>query len=90
MAPGVAILSTTPTFTYDDGELDYDSWDGTSMACPHVAAAAALFLAKYPGSTPAQVIAKLTSSADRVGGIKKKRTSVAYGAGRLNVEKLLA
>jgi hypothetical protein len=89
VAPGVAILSTTPTFTYDDGELEYDSWDGTSMATPHVAAAAALVLAKYPGSTPAQVIARLVASTDRVGGVKKK-TSVAYGAGRLNVEKALA
>jgi hypothetical protein len=46
-------------------------------------------LAKYPGSTPAQVIARLVASTDRVGGVKKK-TSVAYGAGRLNVEKALA
>jgi len=89
MAPGVDILSTTPTFRYDgDGEKEYDAWDGTSMATPHVAAAAALVLAKSPGSTPAQVIKTLTSSADRVAGAKKG--SAAYGAGRLNCEKALA
>lgn len=88
VAPGVGILSTTPTFRYDgDGELEYDSWDGTSMATPHVAGVAALILAKSPGLTPAQVIRTLTSSADRVAGAKKG--SAAYGAGRLNCEKAL-
>ena len=87
VAPGVDILSTTPTFTYDDGEREYDAWDGTSMATPHVAGAAALVLAKWPGLSPAQVIKKLTSSADRVAGAKKG--SAAYGAGRLNCEKAL-
>ena len=88
MAPGVAILSTTPTFRYDgDGEMEYDSWDGTSMATPYVAGVAALVLAKWPDLTPAQVIRKLTSSADRVAGAKKGSTS--YGAGRLDCEKAL-
>jgi subtilisin family serine protease len=57
------------------------------MATPYVAGAAALLLAKSPGLTPAQVIRKLTSSADRVAGAIKGST--AYGAGRLNCEKLL-
>ena len=88
VAPGVDILSTTPTFNYDgDGEQEYDAWDGTSMATPYVAGAAALILAKWPDLTPAQVIRKLTSSADRVAGAKKGST--AYGAGRLNCEKAL-
>lgn len=88
VAPGVGILSTTPMFRYDgDGEREFDAWDGTSMATPHVAAAAALLMAKSPNLTPAQVIKKLTGTADRVTGAKKG--SSAYGAGRLNVEKLL-
>ena len=88
VAPGVDIVSTTPTFNYDgDGEQDYDAWDGTSMATPYVAGAAALILAKWPDLTPAQVIRKLTASADRVAGAI--RGSTAYGAGRLNCEKAL-
>jgi subtilisin family serine protease len=57
------------------------------MATPYVSGVAALILAKSPGLTPAQVIKKLTSSADRVAGAKKGST--AYGAGRLNCEKAL-
>ena len=87
VAPGVDIISTTPTYTYDDGEREFDAWDGTSMATPYVAGVAALLLAKSPELTPAQVIRKLKSSADRVAGAKKG--SVAYGAGRLNCEKAL-
>ena len=75
-------------FDYDgDGQRKFDAWDGTSMATPHVAAAAALLLAKSPGLTPAQVIRKLTSTADRVA--KAKKGSATFGGGRLNIEKLL-
>jgi len=88
VAPGVGILSTTPTYKYDDGAQNYDSWDGTSMATPHVTGAAALLLAKHADWRPAQVIARLKSSADRVAGAKKGST--AYGAGRLNCQTALA
>jgi subtilisin family serine protease len=53
----------------------------------YVAGVADLILAKEPGLTPAGVIRKLTSSADRVSGAKKG--SAAYGAGRLNCERAL-
>ncbi len=90
VAPGVAILSTTPTYKYDDpeGRRTYDVMDGTSMATPHVAAAAALVLARHPRLTPAQVVARLTRSTDRVARAKT-RTSPSYGSGRLNVRKAL-
>lgn len=57
MAPGADILST-----YLNGGTA--SLHGTSMASPHVAGAAALYLVKHPGSTPAQVKAGLLAEAD--------------------------
>jgi subtilisin family serine protease len=84
-APGVAIVSTTPTFAYAHGASDYDAFDGTSMAAPHVSAAAALLLAEDPGLTPAKVIQKLQKGADKVPGMKKRPNGV-FGWGRLNIE----
>jgi len=55
IAPGVCIEST-----WNDGGLNTIS--GTSMASPHVAGAAALYLANNPGVTPADVKAALTGS----------------------------
>ena len=51
-APGTAVLSTV------EGQL-YDSYDGTSMATPHVAGALALVWAQHPGENYRQVINRL-------------------------------
>jgi subtilisin family serine protease len=89
VAPGVNIISTVPQYATELAEdLNYDSWPGTSMAAPHVAAAAALLLTKRPRLTPAQVRDRLRSSADRVTW-QRGRPDDEYGFGRLNVEKLL-
>ncbi len=58
-APGVSINST-----WNNG--GYKSMSGTSMASPHVAAAAALYVAEHPGSTPPQVLAGLKDAAEPV------------------------
>ena len=89
VAPGVNILSTTPRYPSQEAErVLYDAWPGTSMAAPHVAAAAALLLAKSPRLTPKQIRDRLTKSADRVRW-QRARPDDEYGFGRLNVEAAL-
>lgn len=56
-APGVDIFSTLP---YDQ----YDSWNGTSMAAPHVTGVCASVWAAAPELTGAQVKEIVTSTAD--------------------------
>ncbi|HEX2175134.1 MAG TPA: S8 family serine peptidase [Nocardioidaceae bacterium] len=55
IAPGTCIHST-----WMNG--GYDTISGTSMASPHVAGGAALYLANNPGATPAQVQSALESA----------------------------
>jgi subtilisin family serine protease len=62
-APGEDILSTVPTGSCETcNPSGYDSISGTSMATPHVAGAAALYLAANPGKTPAEVKAAILSA----------------------------
>jgi subtilisin family serine protease len=69
-------------------ETDYDSWDGTSMATPHVTAAAALALAKQGNMTSANLKSHLMKAVDRVPGMQGQNFTTFYGAGRLNLLKL--
>ena len=72
-APGVGILSTYKN-------TSYAILDGTSMATPQVAAAAALVLAAHPGISASEISARLHQSADHTSG-----TGSSVQWGRLNV-----
>lgn len=61
-------------------ESDYDSFDGTSMACPHVSGVVALVRAANPKMTAAQVRALLSETATNIGSADE------YGAGLVNAE----
>jgi len=71
-------------------DVDYAAWDGTSMASPHVAAAAALLLAKHGQLSPEEVRRRLRASADRLPAMGDKKQTPDYGTGRLNLLKLLS
>jgi len=78
-APGRAILSTLP----GNG---YASWNGTSMATPHVTGATALLMAHAPGATLDQVKQVLLQSSDKIPSLAGKCVS----EGRLNLANALA
>ena len=56
IAPGVCIYSTVPVDSTALGQTGgYGTLTGTSFAAPHVAGAAALWISKHRGATPAEV-----------------------------------
>lgn len=71
-------------------DTDYTSWQGTSMATPHVTAAAALLLSRRGPMRGEEVRAALMAAADVVPGMNGLAFHQDYGAGRLNLVKLLA
>ncbi|QKS72756.1 S8 family serine peptidase [Paenalkalicoccus suaedae] len=82
VAPGVQIDSTTPN--------GYTSLNGTSMAAPHVAGAAALLLEKHPDWTPEQIKAALINSAKLLTDDQgDPLPAYAQGAGRLDINAAL-
>jgi subtilisin family serine protease len=90
-APGSNVLSTLPVRrSRFRPETRYASWSGTSMASPHVAAAACLLAAAHPGWDAADIKGRLTATARPVPEMKGKARTHAYGSGLLDVEAALA
>jgi subtilisin family serine protease len=90
-APGVAVFSTTVDSKYSDKVIDFPdfgltiTWDGTSMATPHVAGAAALYWADHPNATMEEVRDAILNSAKPIPALNGKATT----NGKLSVEELM-
>ncbi|EIP86108.1 serine metalloprotease precursor [Burkholderia humptydooensis MSMB43] len=82
-APGVGILSTLNAGKTSPGADSYASYNGTSMATPHVAGTVALMLAVNSTLSPSQVLQRLQSSARPFASGSNCSTSTC-GAGLLD------
>jgi subtilisin family serine protease len=77
-APGSGVWSTVPG---SGGKSSYASYNGTSMATPHVSGAAALYAALNPGKTAAQIKDAILNSATPTTSLSGRTVT----GGRLNV-----
>lgn len=79
-APGSPIFSC-----WGNADDAYQYLDGTSMAAPHVAGAAALCRSLFPGESYRQIINRVLAGVDPLPGLAGKCTT----GGRLNLPKTL-
>lgn len=85
-APGVKVFSTVVSGKYSDQPIPFLAvWEGTSMAAPHVAGAAALYWAQNPNKSMLEVKEALLNSAVRIPALKGKVAS----EGKLNLVNLM-
>ena len=91
VAPGVNVLSSIPT-SFCDGDPCFAFFQGTSMATPHLAGAAAIVKQAHPDWPAWAIRSAVVNTADegvltRTSAIKTPETDVNItGAGRLNLE----
>ncbi|MDB9872450.1 S8 family serine peptidase [Alphaproteobacteria bacterium] len=80
-APGSAIYSTVDLAdTTESGS--YATYNGTSMAAPHVTGALAILKQQFPNLTPTQLVSLLISTATDLG---TSGVDEVYGVGMLNL-----
>ncbi|CAI0551905.1 unnamed protein product [Linum tenue] len=89
-APGIDILAAYTrlrTLTGLDGDTqrsDFTLMSGTSMACPHVAGAAAYVKSFHPNWTAAAIKSAILTTAKQMSRRVNNDAEFAYGAGQLN------
>ncbi|KAG9457097.1 hypothetical protein H6P81_001605 [Aristolochia fimbriata] len=94
-APGVDILaawspsSPLTAVLGDKRSVRYNIVSGTSMACPHAAAAAAYVKSFHPDWSPAAIKSALMTTATRMSRDQNKEGEFAYGAGNINPVKAI-
>ncbi|KAJ4829906.1 hypothetical protein Tsubulata_025135 [Turnera subulata] len=94
-APGVDILAAfspvaAPTSDpKDNRRVKYSISSGTSMACPHVAGAAAYIKAFHPDWSPSVIKSALMTTAWPMNASKNPDGEFAYGAGHMNPKKAI-
>ncbi|KAK4440105.1 Subtilisin-like protease SBT5.6 [Sesamum alatum] len=101
-APGLNILAawseaTSPTKLFDDNRVvKYNILSGTSMSCPHVAAAAVLIKARHPNWSSAAIRSALMTTATQTNNLglpitdgtgNTAATPFHYGSGHFRPEK---
>lgn len=79
-APGSAIWSTVPKSSKGKLVSAYASYNGTSMATPHVTGAAALYASTRPGATAADIKAAILANTVPTTSLQNKTVT----GGRLN------
>ncbi|WP_020680133.1 S8 family serine peptidase [Marinobacterium rhizophilum] len=82
-ADGQTLLGSSATASVTVGKGDYASWDGTSMATPHVAGVAALLMSAYPNATNADIRAAMQVTAFDLGPAGKD-SATGYGLVQAN------
>jgi subtilisin family serine protease len=88
VAPGAQIFSCIPPEKRPDGVFEYTYMNGTSMATPHVAGAAALLMAAKPETPVADIIHALKETAKHPGG-DKLRPDNRWGYGLIQPVRAL-
>ncbi len=89
VAPGVKVYSSIPPASRPDGLYEYAYFDGTSMATPHVAGAAALLMAAKPTAPVSEIIEVVKSTAKHPGGAGL-RPDNRWGYGMIRPNEALA
>ncbi|XP_047954503.1 subtilisin-like protease SBT4.14 [Salvia hispanica] len=95
-APGIDILASytlLKSLTGLKGDTQYSKFNfmsGTSMACPHVAGAAAYVKSFHPNWSPAAIRSAIMTTAKPMSSKVDKDAEFAYGAGQVNPTRAIS